>query len=115
MRGDAPRNAPAPSARVRTIVFHGSSDGLVHPSNAERIVSQATPEHRSGKSAPQRMQVNGRSCTRTEIASADGSSVVEFWLIEGAGHTWSGGHPSGTYTDVSGPSASTEMVRFFLA
>ena len=114
MRGDAPQNAHAPRARVRTIVFHGSADGLVHPSNAERIVAQASPECRSGKSVPQRMQVNGRSCTRTEIASADGSPVVEYWLIEGAGHTWSGGHPSGTYTDVSGPSASTEMVRFFL-
>lgn len=93
MRGDAPRNAQAPRARVRTIVFHGSSDGLVHPSNAERIVAQAAPEHQSGKSAPQRMQVNGRSCTRIEIANADGTPVVEQWLIEGAGHTWSGGHP----------------------
>jgi poly(hydroxyalkanoate) depolymerase family esterase len=114
MRGDAPRNAQAPRARVRTIVFHGSADGLVHLSNAERVVAQAAPEHRLQKSASQRMQVNGRSCTRTEIASADGSPVVEYWLIEGAGHTWSGGHPSGTYTDVSGPNASTEMVRFFL-
>jgi poly(hydroxyalkanoate) depolymerase family esterase len=114
MRGDAPRIAQAPRARVRTIVFHGSADGLVHPSNAERVVAQAAPEHRLQKSASQRMQVNGRSCTRTEIASADGSPVVEYWLIEGAGHTWSGGHPSGTYTDVSGPNASTEMVRFFL-
>lgn len=114
MRGDVPRNAQAPRARVRTIVFHGSSDSLVHPSNAERIVAQATPEHRFGKSEPQRMQVNGRSCTRTEIASADGRPVVEHWLIEGAGHTWSGGHPSGSYTDVRGPNASAEMVRFFL-
>jgi len=96
-------------------VLHGSSDGLVHPSNAERIVAQAAPEHGLRKSAPQRMHVNGRSCTRTEIANADGSPIVEYWLIEGAGHTWSGGHPSGTYTDVSGPNASTEMVRFFLA
>jgi poly(3-hydroxybutyrate) depolymerase len=115
MRGDAPRIAHAPRARVRTIVLHGSSDGLVHPSNAERIVAQAAPEHGWRKSAPHRMHVNGRSCTRTEIANADGSPIVEYWLIEGAGHTWSGGHPSGTYTDVSGPNASTEMVRFFLA
>jgi poly(hydroxyalkanoate) depolymerase family esterase len=114
MRGDAPRTAHAPRAGVRTIVFHGSADGLVHLSNAERVVAQAAPEHRLQKSASQRMQVNGRSCTRTEIASADGSPVVEYWLIEGAGHTWSGGHPGGTYTDVSGPNASTEMVRFFL-
>jgi len=114
MRGDAPRNVQAPRARVRTIVFHGSADGLVHPSNAERVVAQAAPEHLLQKSASQRMHVNGRSCTRTEIANAHGSPVVEYWLIEGAGHTWSGGHPSGTYTDVSGPNASMEMVRFFL-
>jgi poly(hydroxyalkanoate) depolymerase family esterase len=113
MRGETPRNAQAPRARARTIVFHGGSDGLVHPSNAERIVAQAVPGSR--KSASQRMHVNGRSCTRTEIAGANGSPIVEYWLIEGAGHAWSGGHPSGTYTDVSGPNASTEMVRFFLA
>ena len=115
MRGDAPRNTHTSRARVRTIVFQGSSDGLVHPSNAERIVAQAAPEEWSRKAVQQRMQVNGRSCTRTEIGSADGGPVVEYWLIEGAGHTWSGGHPSGTHTDVSGPNASTEMVRFFLA
>jgi poly(3-hydroxybutyrate) depolymerase len=101
---------------VRTIVFHGSADTIVHPSNAEQIFAAASPQiaqdavrRENGASAA------GRFYTRTVITASDGDPVVEYWLIAGAGHAWSGGHPSGSYADPTGPDASKEMMRFFFA
>lgn len=101
--------------RLRTIVFQGSADRTVHPSNADRIVAAAAPtgagcavRRESGRSA------GGRINTRTIVVDPGGNPAVEYWLVEGAGHAWSGGHPSGTYTDPHGPDASCQMVRFFL-
>jgi poly(hydroxyalkanoate) depolymerase family esterase len=121
MRGDtsiAPhakaRASGRAEQRLRTIVFHGSADPIVHPSNADRIVALAAADTPSDHSRRERVLTNGRSLIRTIVADADGASVLEYWLIEGAGHAWSGGHSSGSYTDANGPDASTEMVRFFL-
>ncbi|MBB3545111.1 MULTISPECIES: PHB depolymerase family esterase [unclassified Rhizobium] len=118
MRGDAgfisrPERSARPMELVRTIVFQGSADRTVHPSNAKRIVTAATPagsttQTQTGRSA------GGRTYTRTIVADPNGVSTVEHWLVEGAGHAWSGGHGSGSYTDSYGPDASAEMVRFFL-
>ncbi len=103
------------NGRVRTIVFHGVSDQLVHPSNAEAILAEA----RAGLTGPaQEAQhvgsAGGRAYTRTVIADARGIPHVEHWAIEGLGHAWSGGSPEGSYTDQHGPDASREMLRFFL-
>jgi poly(hydroxyalkanoate) depolymerase family esterase len=101
---------------IRTIVFQGSADAVVHASNAERIISAAAPG--MAPDAVQRetgVSSAGRGYTRTLIIGVDGDPTVEYWLIAGAGHAWSGGNPSGSYTDPSGPDASTEMMRFFFA
>ncbi len=122
MRGDAGatgRLKPAQTGSepsIRTIVFQGSADAIVHPSNAERIITGAAPQIAPGAV---RREIGassaGRSYTRTVITGADGDLAVEYWLISGAGHAWSGGNPSGSFADPTGPDASTEMMRFFFA
>lgn len=105
MRGAPDAQAPAPSgARPPTIIFHGTSDAIVHPSNAARVAAGAGGPTTAGALA-------GRSV----VPRPDGSPGVELWLVEGLGHAWSGGDPAGSYTDPTGPDASAEMLRFFLA
>lgn len=94
-----------------TIVFHGDADTRVHPRNGEQIIAASTGpdtateiEHRRSAS---------RGWTRRIHRDADGNAIAEHWTVHGAAHAWSGGRPSGSYTDAGGPDASGEMVRFF--
>ena len=99
-------------ARVRTIVFHGDADRIVHPSNAEKIIRAQAKIGDSVERAKTRSSA-GRAYTRAVTRDKTGSSVVEQWLIHGSGHAWSGGSADGTYTDPHGPDASREMLQFF--
>jgi poly(hydroxyalkanoate) depolymerase family esterase len=122
MRGDVGpgRRTPARAAGhaanpVRTIVFHGTADRTVHPSNADRIVAAATPHLAQASVREEAVRsAGGRTCTRRVFADRAGGSILEDWRVDGAGHAWSGGQAAGSYTDPKGPDASTEMVRFFL-
>ena len=86
----------------------------MHPANAETIVRAARADAGGTVS-------DARPARRAALAMPPDDRCrtarprVELWLLEGAGHAWSGGHPSGSFTDPAGPSASAEMLRFFLA
>lgn len=111
MRGDG----PAPAAQrggPRIITFHGSADATVHPANSAQIMAAA----RHGGTAPRITTgtAQGRAFTRSQTFGPDGQPLTEHWEIEGSGHAWSGGSPSGSHADPSGPDASALMIDFFL-
>ncbi len=122
MRGDAgprgrrsrkSRGTAESSTRIRTIVFHGDADRIVHPSNADKIVEAHAKMGGSVERTEARPSA-GRRHTRAVTRDKTGSAVVEQWVIHGSGHAWSGGSPDGSYIDPHGPDASREMLRFFL-
>lgn len=118
--GARPRRSATQAVPV--IVFHGDRDHTVQQTNAARIVQQAQAAHmaQSGGvalrvSTHEGVAPGGRRYSRAVHANAAGQACIESWTLQGAGHAWSGGHASGSYTDGAGPDASAEMVRFFLS
>lgn len=100
--------------QVPTIVFHGDRDTTVHPNNGDRIVERSGNASNLNAKVIKGKVPHGHAYTRTILADASGRAVSEHWNVHGAGHAWSGGSPTGSYTDPSGPDASREMLRFFL-
>ena len=98
---------------IPIIVFHGDRDTTVHPANGDELIARG--KHHAAKEIviePGRVP-DGHAYTRTVHKHPDGTPHAEQWLIHGAGHAWSGGSSSGSYTDGKGPDASREMMRFF--
>ena len=119
MKGGAMPNAQrkAPAGGVPIIVFHGDRDTTVNPRNGDELIAQGVRSQAGGQAARAASidgsVPNGHRYTRTTHSQADGSPLGEHWVIHGAGHAWSGGSGSGSYTDGKGPDASREMLRFF--
>jgi poly(hydroxyalkanoate) depolymerase family esterase len=120
MRGQSavePRRRASGDAAPRVIVFHGSADTTVHPTNADRIIaSQPNQDGAPGRTSRSQHPSSGgtRGYSKVVITRDDGTRALECWIIDGAQHAWSGGSAAGTYTDPQGPDASAAMVDFFL-
>ena len=116
-----PSHAARPPARpLPLIVFHGDRDAIVTDANAagliDHVLTAASPDGRPGTlpAAVTRGQVpGGHAYTRTCYQDPAGAALAERWTIHQGGHAWSGGVPHGSYTDVHGPDASAEFIRFF--
>jgi len=98
---------------VPTIVFHGDRDMIVNPINGDQIVAQSKPVDGLRATTTRGHASGGMSYTRTVQADEGGMPILEYWVLHGAGHAWSGGSPAGSYTEPGGPDASREMIRFF--
>ncbi len=117
MKGTA-KTAKLPTSSTkrtaRKIIFHGSADKTVHPSNAERLFENARRDCAEFSEMSSTTTINGRQVTRTILEDAKGRALVEKWTVEGAGHAWIGGDRKGSYTDNAGPGASRSIIHFFL-
>lgn len=123
-RDDGALGANSSPRVVPTIVFHGDRDTTVHPRNGDQVIAQWATIHAGGgphteagtnpQVTVQRAQVpDGHAYTRAIYHDASGQAIMEQWLVHGARHAWSGGSPSGSFTDPKGPDAAQEMIRFF--
>lgn len=111
MRGEAPAARKARSRPVRSIVFHGTADTTVVPSNADAVITAALGEAVSVEI----VDTSVTGATVTLHRDPAGVTLAENWTLPGIGHAWSGGSPDGSYTDPTGPDASSEMLRFFMS
>jgi len=111
----APKGKVRPSkSAIPTIVFHGSGDKTVSPTNADQVVEQFKSDASTIGNMSHGRSARGMAFTRTVVTNEAGEPLLEQWILHGAGHAWSGGSHRGSYTDPRGPDASREMMRFFL-
>jgi len=104
---------------IPLIAFHGDGDAMVAPANADSLLDQWLQAASDGLGSRPDVKVeqgqvaSGHAYSRCIYHDADGRALMEQWTVHQASHAWSGGSPSGSYTDPQGPDASMEMVRFF--
>jgi poly(hydroxyalkanoate) depolymerase family esterase len=109
------------------IVFQGDKDTTVPPVNAQQIVQQwevtndlADDGVANGSIPTQPMsstpsQVRGgRAYTVSTYADGHKAEMMQYWLIAGMGHAWSGGCSCESYSDPSGPDETAAMYGFFV-
>lgn len=110
---------------VPLLVVQGQEDDVVVPLVGRRLVEQWTAVadlvddgsvDDSLDLAESTRSVPGGSgrhpYSRTVLATGDGTTVVESYLVAGMGHAWPGPSGDGTYTDRRGPDASALVWDF---
>ena len=110
------------------IVFHGDADPVAAPINGQQVTAQwlSTNDYADDglhngsvsttATSTATLQVpNGRSYDLSRYDDQAGALLIESFVVHGAGHAWPGGPASATFTDPTGPDATTLSYDFFLA
>jgi poly(hydroxyalkanoate) depolymerase family esterase len=115
---EVPPPRPGAAAIPPAVVVQGASDGVVRPVNGDRVVDQWLA-HRAAvvgdpvvRSRADHGNANGRDYDVLRWYTSRGRKVLEYWLIEGLGHAWSGGRARVSFSDPDGPRATTLMWAF---
>ena len=113
--------------RMPVIVFQGDADTTVVPANADRIVREwqvtddwADDGSSNGSiplapiSTSNNRAAGGRSYTVTTYGDGHGGELIQYDVVHGMNHAWSGGCACEQYADPAGPNESQAMLDFFL-
>lgn len=112
---------------VPAIVFQGTNDMTVVPTNGDQVARQwmqtnhlasnetYTADFYRPTHITSGQVTDGHSYVVATWNASTGNEVQTYWKIGGMGHAWSGGNPAGSHTDPQGPSASAAMYTFFMA
>jgi poly(hydroxyalkanoate) depolymerase family esterase len=126
--GQGAYNAMGSFARpMPVIAFQGDADTIVVPANGDQLVREwqttndladdgsnngsmpLAPTSTTNKQVP-----GGRSYTVTTYGNGHGGELIQYWVVHGMNHAWSGGCGCESYADPSGPNESQAMIDFFL-
>jgi poly(hydroxyalkanoate) depolymerase family esterase len=125
--GQQAYSAMGSHARVMpAIVFQGDADSTVAPANAPQIVRewQITDDYADDGSLNGSIPTTatgysygiapgGRSYTVTTYGDGHGHDLIDYWVVHGMNHAWSGGSATQQYSDASGPNETAAMFAFF--
>lgn len=122
MAGNAP-DPPPVASRMRPpralpmplLVIQGMRDQSVSPRNAHQLLEQWLGMPRPAAASTDRGTVaeGGYSWRHDRLPATATTPRVEALWVEELGHAWSGGSPSGSFTDPLGPDATAVMLQFF--
>ena len=116
-----PPPEPGAAALPPAIVVQGGADSVVRALNGDRVADQwlahraaAVGDDAVGRSRSDTGRTtDGRAYHVLRWYTARGRKVLEYWLVDGLGHAWSGGRKDGSFSDPRGPRATTLMWAFF--
>ena len=112
--------------RMPVIAFQGDKDTTIPPVNADQLISQwqqtadLADDARANGSIPstavkteQGQVPGGRSYSVRSYGDGKGGELMQYWLVNGMGHAWSGGCSCQSFADPQGPDATAAMYAFF--